>query len=100
MSEEEGTDENDISLPVQVYNTQLDVAQPPEISDSATDKFSLALMQDLESRKWLSSNVQTDWWNNLKCLKYPIVRRSCDTSICDIWYFLIKNYLNYSFILF
>ncbi|XP_011160676.1 gamma-tubulin complex component 5 [Solenopsis invicta] len=86
LSEEEGTDENDISLPVQVYNTQLDVAQPPEISDSATDKFSLALMQDLESRKWLSSNVQTDWWNNLKCLKYPIVRRSCDTSICDIWH--------------
>ncbi|XP_012522259.1 gamma-tubulin complex component 5 isoform X2 [Monomorium pharaonis] len=85
LTEVEGTD--DIPLAVEIYNTQLDVAQPPEVLDtSAIDKFSLALVQDLESRKWLLSNVQTDWWNNLKCQKYPVVKRSCDTSICDIWH--------------
>ncbi|CAL1675989.1 unnamed protein product [Lasius platythorax] len=82
---EEGTDENDISLPTQICNVQLDVAQPSEISDAA-DKFSLALVQNLESRKWLLSNVQTDWWNNLQCQKYPVVKRSCDANICDIWH--------------
>ncbi|KYN21845.1 Gamma-tubulin complex component 5 [Trachymyrmex cornetzi] len=83
---EEGTDENDISLPTQICNIQLDIAQPLEVSDSATDKFSLTLAQNLESRKWLLSNVQTDWWNNLKCQKYPVIKRSCDTNICDIWH--------------
>lgn len=83
---EEGIDENDISLPTQICNTQLDIAQPPQVSDGAAEKFSLALVQNLESRKWLQSNVQTDWWNNLKCQKYPVIRRSCDTSICDIWH--------------
>ncbi|KAL6267426.1 hypothetical protein P5V15_000502 [Pogonomyrmex californicus] len=84
LTEDEGTDENDISLPVQICD-QLDIAQPLKISDT-TDKFSLALIQNLESRKWLLSNVQTDWWNNLKCQKYPIVKRSCNTDICDIWH--------------
>ncbi|XP_024868902.1 gamma-tubulin complex component 5 isoform X2 [Temnothorax curvispinosus] len=86
LTEEEGTDENDISLPTQICNTQLDIAQCPEVSDSTADKFSLALVQNLESRKWLLSKVQTDWWNNLRCRKYPVVKRSCDTSICDIWH--------------
>jgi len=70
---------------MQTCNTQLDIVQPTGVSDSATDKFSLALVQNLESRKWLLSNVQTDWWNNLKCQKCPVIRRFCDTSICDIW---------------
>lgn len=85
LTEEEGTDENDISLPTQICNVQLDVAQSSEVPDAA-DKFSLALVQNLESRKWLSSNVQTDWWNNLRCHKYPVVKRSCDANICDIWH--------------
>jgi len=72
---------------MQTCNTQLEIVQPIKVSDSATDKFSLALVQNLESRKWLLSNVQTDWWNNLKCQKYSVIKRSCDTSICDIWYF-------------
>lgn len=84
LTEEEGIDENDISSPTQISNVQLDVAQPSEIPD-ATDKYSLILAQNLESRKWLLSNVQTDWWNNLQCQKYPVIKRSCDTNICDIW---------------
>jgi len=87
LTEEEGTDENDISLSKKICNTELDIVQPSKVPDSTTDKFSLALIQNLESRKWLLSNVQTDWWNNLKCQKYSIVKQSCDTSICDIWYF-------------
>ncbi|XP_077272317.1 gamma-tubulin complex component 5 isoform X2 [Temnothorax americanus] len=86
LTEEEGSDENYISLPTQRCNTQLDIAQCPEVSDSTADKFSLALVQNLESRKWLLSKVQTAWWNNLRCRKYPVVKRSCDTSICDIWH--------------
>lgn len=85
LTEEEGTDENDISLPTQISNLQLDIAQSSEIPD-ATDKFSLILAQNLESRKWLLSNVQTDWWNNLQCQKYPVAKRSCDANICDIWH--------------
>ncbi|XP_011858715.1 PREDICTED: gamma-tubulin complex component 5 isoform X2 [Vollenhovia emeryi] len=86
LTEEEGTDQNDISLPTQICNARLDVAPSPEDSDRVTDKFSLALLQNLESRKWLLSNVQTDWWNNLGCQKYPVVKQTCDTSICDIWH--------------
>ncbi|XP_072754778.1 gamma-tubulin complex component 5 isoform X1 [Anoplolepis gracilipes] len=85
LTEEEGTDESDISLPTQISNVQLDIAQPSEISDAA-DKLSLVLAQNLESRKWLLSNVQTDWWNNLQCQKYPVIKRSCDANICDIWH--------------
>jgi hypothetical protein len=84
ISEEEGTDGNDVLL--QIANTQLDIVQQSEkISDNAIDKFSIALIQNLESRKWLASNVQTDWWNNLQCQKYPVIIQSCDTNICDIW---------------
>lgn len=95
LTEDEGIDENDISLPKQICNTQLDIAQPPKVSDSTTDKFSLALIQNLESRRWLLSNVQIDWWNNLKCQKYPVIKRSCDTNICDLWYFLFRFFSYY-----
>lgn len=64
---------------------QLDIAQASKIVDSTTEKYSLALVQNLESRKWLLSNVQTDWWNNLQCQRYPVTKRSCNTNICDIW---------------
>ncbi|KAL0104636.1 hypothetical protein PUN28_017403 [Cardiocondyla obscurior] len=82
---EEGVDENDISLSTQICDTQLEIFQPPKASDNTENKFALALAQSLESRKWLLSNVQHDWWNNLKCYKYPVINQSCDTSICDIW---------------
>ncbi|XP_014467544.1 PREDICTED: gamma-tubulin complex component 5 isoform X2 [Dinoponera quadriceps] len=84
VTDEDGT-ENDVSLPTQICNVQLDIAQSPKTSDSITDKYSLVLLQNLESRKWLLSNVQTDWWNNLQCQKYPVAKQSCNANICDIW---------------
>ncbi|XP_012229926.1 gamma-tubulin complex component 5 isoform X2 [Linepithema humile] len=86
LSEEEETNENDTSLPTQIPNTQLDIAQSSEISDTTTDKLSVVLVQNLESKKWLLSNVQTDWWNNLECQKCPVIKQSCDANICDIWH--------------
>ncbi|EZA47650.1 Gamma-tubulin complex component [Ooceraea biroi] len=85
-SDEEGTDETDV-LPMQIANAQLNTAQRSQaVADNVIDKFSRALVQSLESRKWLASNVQTDWWNNLECQKYPVAIRSCDANICDIWH--------------
>lgn len=72
-------------MPTQTSNTQLDIAQFSEITNVTTDKLSVVLAQNLKSRKWLSSNVQADWWNNLECQKYPVIKRSCDANICDIW---------------
>lgn len=84
-TEEEGT-ENDISLPTQISNAQLGTVRSPEISDSTADKYSLVLLQNLESRKWFLSNVQTDWWNSLQYQEYPVVKRPCDANICNIWH--------------
>lgn len=85
ITEEEGIDENDVSSPSQKPTLHLDVAQLSESRDNTADKFSLALVQNLESKKWLSLNVQNDWWNNLQYQKCPVVKHSCDASICDIW---------------
>ncbi|XP_011140681.1 gamma-tubulin complex component 5 isoform X2 [Harpegnathos saltator] len=84
ITDEDETD-NDVSLPTQISNMQLDIAQSSKISDNITNEYSLALVQNLESRKWLLSNVQTDWWNNLQCQKYLVTKQSCNTNICDIW---------------
>lgn len=83
--EEEGTDENDVPSTSQKSTVRLDVAQLSGSCDNTTDKFSLALVRNLESKKWLSLNVQTDWWNSLQYQKCPIVESSCDANICDIW---------------
>ncbi|XP_032689925.1 gamma-tubulin complex component 5 isoform X2 [Odontomachus brunneus] len=83
---DEDKTENDISLSTQISNMQLDIAkQSPNNLDNVTDKYSLSLAQNLESRKWLLSNIQTDYWNNLQCQKYPVTKRSCNANICDIW---------------
>lgn len=65
---------------------QLDIAkQSPNNLDSTTDKYSLSLVQNLESRKWLLSNIQIDYWNNLQCQRYSVTKQSCNANICDIW---------------
>lgn len=44
-----------------------------------------SLIKEVESRKWLMSNVQNTWWNELVIHKYPVCSKYPDAHFCQIW---------------
>nr|XP_050845140.1 gamma-tubulin complex component 5 isoform X1 [Vespula vulgaris] len=76
-------------VPVETTLTTVDgILSAESIGDVkySSDIVMQSLIEEVESRKWLMSNVQNTWWNESVIYKYPVCSKYPDAHFCQIWH--------------